>query len=97
MFIIYRECNKVSSKTCEIFANRYPEKQKPSTNDIKRIIDNFKNFTAMNATIHNRKQIVNDENIKIAILSYFAAYLMTSLREVAIKHEFPRCPFTELF
>lgn len=85
LFIIYGECNKVLSRTCEIFANRYPEKQKPSPNSIKRIMENFKNFGTVKATSHKIKPIVNDENIEIAILGYFAAYPMTSLRPVALQ------------
>jgi hypothetical protein len=34
LFIIYGECNKVVSRTCDIFAIRYPDKQKsPSWSD----------------------------------------------------------------
>ena len=44
LFIIYGECNKVLSRTCDVLANSYPEKQKPSLNSVKRVIKNFKNF-----------------------------------------------------
>ena len=85
LFIIYTECDKILSRTCDIFANRYPEKQKPSPNIVKRIFENFKNYGTVKAPIHKRKQIVDDEAIEIAILGYFVAYPMTSLRHVALQ------------
>lgn len=38
MFIIYGEFNKVLSKTCQIFANTYPQKVKPLPNSVKQIL-----------------------------------------------------------
>ena len=34
----------MQQRTCDVFANRYPEKQKPSLNSVKRVNKHFKNF-----------------------------------------------------
>jgi ribosomal protein S24E len=44
LFIIYGECNKVISRTCDTFSMRYPEKQKPSPKTVKKIIENLLNL-----------------------------------------------------
>lgn len=62
LFIIYGECNKVLSRTCDTFATRYPQKRKPSTNTVKRIIENFRNFGSVRAKIQRNKLVINNEN-----------------------------------
>ena len=52
LFIIYGECDKVISRTCDTFAIRYPQKQKPSRWAVKQIIENFKNFGYVTITVH---------------------------------------------
>jgi len=41
LFIIYGECGKVITRTCDTFAIRYPQKQKPSVNIVERIIKRY--------------------------------------------------------
>ena len=35
LFIIHGECNKVLSRTCDVFANKCSDKQEPSINNFK--------------------------------------------------------------
>lgn len=85
LFIIYGECHKVISRTCDTFATRYPHKQKPTPKTVKRIMANFKNFGSVKAEIHRPKPVVNNENIEIAILGYFAANPSLSSRQAALE------------
>lgn len=85
LFIIYGECDKVISRTCDTFAIRYPQKQKPSRWAVKQIIENFKNFGSVKVIVQRNKPVVNNENIEIAILGYFAAYPTMSVRQAALE------------
>lgn len=55
LFIIYGECDKVISRTCDTFAIRYPQKQKPSRWAVKQIIENFKNFGSVKVIVQRNK------------------------------------------
>lgn len=85
LFIIYGECGKVITRTCDTFAIRYPQKQKPSVNTVRRIIEHFKTFGSVKTRVRRRKPVVDDENIEIAVLGYFAAYPTISTRQVALE------------
>ena len=65
------------TKFYDLFANRYPEKQKTSPNSVKRIFKNFKIYGTVNAPINKRKLIGDNEAIKTTILGYFVAYPMS--------------------
>ncbi|KAI4471956.1 transposable element tc3 transposase-like protein [Holotrichia oblita] len=91
LFIIYGECNKVISRTCDTFAARYPQKQKPPTNTVKRVIQNFKNFGSVNAKTQKHKPIVNNADMEIDILGYFTTYPTMSLRQAALESGLSRC------
>lgn len=54
IIVIYGECNKVVTRTCDTFADRYPEKPKPTHDTISRLLNNCKNlgsFTNKNKKI----------------------------------------------
>ncbi|XP_071054645.1 uncharacterized protein [Onthophagus taurus] len=83
LFIIYGECNKVLTRTCDTFAARYPQKRKPSPNTLKQIIYNFKTHGSVKGKVLKKKPIVDNENVEIAVLGYFNAYPTISLRQVS--------------
>ena len=47
LFIIYGECNKVLSRTCDVFANKCSEKQEPSTNNFKQKFEILRIFALL--------------------------------------------------
>lgn len=50
------------------------EEQKPSPKSNNWIMENFENVGIVLVTIHKRKPIVNNDNIEIAVLGYFAEF-----------------------
>lgn len=71
LFVIYGECVKVVSRTCEVFAACYPEKQKLSPK-AKLISDNFRNTKSVKRKTIKVKQVLNNASIEIQSL-YFSA------------------------
>lgn len=49
--------------TCDTYAIQYPHKNKTWLNNVKRIIETFKNFCSVMAKLNTNKPAVNDENI----------------------------------
>ena len=88
--MIYGECNKNIKRICDIFADKYPQKQKSSRRALNRIILNFKTFGSVKGNFSKRKPIVDDENIEIAVLGYFATYPRQSLRQAARESGFTK-------
>lgn len=77
---IYEQCDNIISRTCEIFATRFPKNQKPSSNTIKKDIQNF---GSVRAKVEKRKPLVRNEKTDIANLEYFTHTRM-STRQLAI-------------
>lgn len=81
LLIIYGECDKVLTRTCDMFALRYPDKPKPSRDTLNRLIENCKNFGSFKPKQERVKPITNDEGNEITILAYFRVYPNASLRD----------------
>ena len=64
LFMIYGECNKVISRTCDLFATIYPLKQKPTPNTVKKIIENFRNFASVKTTLAEKKPLLTIKILK---------------------------------
>lgn len=83
LLVIYGECNKVFTRTCDTFATRYPGKPKPSPDIIRRLIFNLTNYGSLKRKIIKTKPVVNKEANEITVLGYFAAFPEASLKDAS--------------
>lgn len=81
LIIIYGECNRITDRTCRLFAERYPERPTPNHNIIKRLLQNCAQFGSFHRKRNRQKRLVDNENIQIDVLGYFSAYPNASLRD----------------
>lgn len=81
LLIIYGECNRIASRTCRVFHERYPQLPKPNNNVINRLLKNCR----LNGTFHpkviRRKPEVDDDDNNITVLGFFYAFPNASLHE----------------
>lgn len=68
------EYDKIISRTICSFATRYPLSQKSSPNNVKPLLENFRNFGSVRAKVQRNKAVVNNGNMEIEILGYFAVF-----------------------
>lgn len=83
LLVIYGECNKVLTRTCDTYATRYPEKPKPSPDIIRRLISNLTNFGSFKRKIIKTKTVVDNVDNAITVLAYFTAFPEASLKDAA--------------
>lgn len=81
LIIIYGECNRIVSRTCRVFAERYPEKPRPNHKTVKRLLNNCSQFGQFKSKRNKPKTHVDNEDLQLDILGYFAAHPNSSLRE----------------
>lgn len=83
LLIIYGECNRIISRTCRLFAERYPHLPRPNKNTIHRLLHNCRNNGTFRPQITRIKPKVDNEDNEITTLGFFSAYPTASLHEAA--------------
>lgn len=65
---------QVLSGICHKCANQLLQKQKPSADNVKKIILIFESYGSVRAREQKKIPVVNNDNIKITIFGYIVAY-----------------------
>lgn len=80
LLLIHGECDRVVTRTCALFAIRYPDRPRPTRDTVKRILSNLTQFGCFKAKVKKVKPVVNNIDNEINVLGYYAAYPEASLR-----------------
>lgn len=82
LIIVYGECDRVLNRTCDVFAERYPNVPRATPDILRRLLSNCRNFGSFKTTTMNKiKPITENEENVINILAYFTAYPQASLND----------------
>lgn len=81
LVMIYGECHKNLTRTCETFTERYPDVPRPNRKLVRSVIKNLTDCGSFKSKIEKNKPILSDEDITITILGYFTADPNASLRD----------------
>lgn len=66
LLIIYGECNKVLSRTCAIFNQRYPHVPQATPDTVKRLLLNCRTLGSFKPmTLEKTKPVADDEDTEI--------------------------------
>lgn len=80
LFYIHGECNRIKSRTCRTFNERYPHLRSMNRQKFDRIEANFLSNFRRNPGRNRQHYIGEDEINVINILGYFTAYPHASIR-----------------
>lgn len=81
LFIIHGQCNKIISRTCRKFNEKYPNLPQINNRKFIRIQNNFVNFgSSLTAPKNMLKPVTSDEVNEVNVLAYFHANPQSSIR-----------------
>lgn len=89
LLIIYGECNRIIARTCRVFADRYPNKPRPDNKTVRILLKNCLEFGSFHPKISRVKPLLDDEDVEINVLAFFAAHGEASVRDAATHLRLP--------
>lgn len=81
LICLYGQCNKNISRTCDLFAEKYPNVATPNRRFVRQVVENLISFGSFKSTTTKIRPVLNDEDTAITVLGYFTAYPNASLRD----------------
>lgn len=81
LLAIYYESDKIISRACRVFSQRYPDRSQPSRDTIHRIISNCLNYGSFKKPVNKVKPVVDNEENEINVLAFFHAFPGSGLRD----------------
>lgn len=73
MLLIHGECHRNVSRTCRLFAERYPNVDAPGRHTIRTLLKNCLEFGSFKPKVERIHPITNDVDIEATVLGYFHA------------------------
>lgn len=81
LLLIHGECNRITARTCRVFTERYPNKEPPNHNTVKRLMKNCTEFGSFKEKPNKNKPLVDNEVVEVNVLAYFSAYPEASISQ----------------
>lgn len=83
LFYIHGECDRIISRTCRAFNEKYPHLPSMTEKIFRKYVSNFQSFGCVRAPKEYKRRVVDDEENEISVLTYFEANENASIRSAA--------------
>lgn len=81
LIITYGECGRIIERTCRVYAEKYPDRPRPTGDVLRRLLHNCTAFGSFLPKTTKNKPVVDGDDTQVTVIAYFNAHPTNSLQD----------------